>query len=95
MCPKCQSLDWDHIESAGKGEIYSFVMPAQPTFAWMEYPYVVAIIALDEGTRLISNIVGVPPEQVSIGQRVEVCYDTFDPDGLVLPMFRLADGLAV
>ena len=73
-------MEWDTIESNGRGEIYSYVMPAQPTFSWMDYPYVVAIVALDEGTRLISNVCHVSPVDLKIGQRVEVFYETFEPE---------------
>jgi uncharacterized OB-fold protein len=49
-------------------------------------PYVVALIQLDEGPRLVSNVVGVDPELVAIGQRVQVEFDRVGPDA-VLPRF--------
>ena len=49
-------------------------------------PYVVALIQLDEGPRLVSNVVGVDPDLVAIGQRVQVEFDRMGPDA-VLPRF--------
>ena len=56
MCPTCTSLDWDTVESSGRGTVYSYVMPQHPPMPFMEYPYIVALIELDEGVRLVSNL---------------------------------------
>jgi uncharacterized OB-fold protein len=87
MCPQCNSLAWDTIESTGRGRVHSFVIPRHPPFPWMEQPYVVALVALEEGTRLVANLCGIAPEAVTIGMPVQVCFETFD-EGLVLPQFR-------
>jgi hypothetical protein len=89
MCPACNSLAWDTIESSGRGEVYSFVMPRHPPFPWFEGTYIVVLVALAEGIRLVSNLCGVDPDDVTIGMPVEVFYEHFD-DGLVLPQFRPA-----
>jgi uncharacterized protein len=86
MCPHCQSLEWDTIESSGRGTVYSFVIPHHPPLPWFPEPYVVALVDLEEGTRLVSNIVGVAPEAVTIGMPVLVRFEAFDGD-LVLPLF--------
>lgn len=90
MCPRCNSLSWDAIESSGRGEVYSFVMPAHPPLPWFESPYIVVLVDLEEGTRLVSNLCGIAPGDVTIGMPVEVFFDHFD-DGLVLPQFRPVD----
>jgi uncharacterized OB-fold protein len=87
MCPKCNALEWDTVEATGRGELYAFVLPQHPPFPFMEYPYVVALVALDEGVRLVSNLCGVEPDDVRVGMAVEVFYVDFD-DGLVLHQFR-------
>jgi uncharacterized OB-fold protein len=87
MCPHCNALSWDTLESAGRGAVFSFVMPLHPPYPWFEYPYIVVLVDLDEGIRLVSNLVGIAPADVTIGMRVEVFYEHFD-DGLVLPQFR-------
>lgn len=89
MCPHCNSLDWDTVESSGTGTLFSFVMPQHPQFPWFEPGYIVALIDLEEGTRLVSNLVGIAPEEATIGMAVEVFFEHFD-DGLVLPQFRPA-----
>ncbi len=87
MCPSCNALGWDTVEASGRGTVHSFVMPQHPAFPFMEYPYIVALVDLAEGTRLVSNLVEVTPEQATIGMEVEVVYTEFD-GGLVLHQFR-------
>jgi uncharacterized protein len=86
MCPSCNSLDWSAVEASGRGTGFSFVVPRHPQFPFMEYPYIVALVELEEGTRIVTNIVGTIPEEVSIGLPVVVTFEHFD-DGLVLPQF--------
>jgi uncharacterized OB-fold protein len=90
-CPNCLSFDWTTIESVGKGSVHSFVVVHHPQVAGFEYPLVVALIDLDEGTRFISNLVGIAKEDVVVGMPVEVEWHEF-ADGLTLPLFRPAGG---
>jgi uncharacterized protein len=93
MCPHCQSLDWDTRTATGRGTVYSWVMPQYPPMPFMEYPYIVVLVALEEGIRLVSNLVDVAPEHVAVGMPVEVCFEEFDDsagDNLVLHQFRPA-----
>lgn len=87
MCPRCNSLGWDTVDASGRGTVYSFVVPQHPRYPWHDYPYVVALVELDEGVRLVSNLTGVDPDQVTIGMPVEVGFVTHDGD-LVLHEFR-------
>lgn len=90
LCPHCHSDDLEWSDVSGKGEIYSFTVarkPAGPVFA-EDVPYVIAMIALDEGPRMLTNIVTPDVEQVAIGDRVTVHYDDVAPD-LTLPKFTL------
>jgi uncharacterized OB-fold protein len=89
MCPACQSLDWEAVEASGRGTVFSFVMPEHPRFPFLEYPYIVALVELEEGTRLVTNLVGVAPDEVRIGQPVQVTFAEFDGD-VVLPQFTPA-----
>ena len=90
MCPQCHSLDWDVVEASGRGTLLSFVMPHHPPLPGFEPGrYIVALVELKEGTRLVTNLVGVEPAAAAIGMAVEVCFEEFD-GGLVLPMFRPA-----
>lgn len=89
MCPHCHSLEWDTLDSSGRGTVYSFVMPRHPRFPFFEDDYVVALIELEEGTRLVSNLVDVTPDDARIGMAVAVRFDEFD-GGVVLPVFTPA-----
>jgi uncharacterized protein len=91
MCPACNSLEWDTVESTGRGTVYSYVMPQHPPMPLMEYPYIVALVELDENVRLVSNLRDIAPADVEVGMPVEVFYETFDTlDGkdVVLHQFR-------
>ena len=87
MCPQCESFEWDTVEASGRGNVVSFVIPHHPPLPWLPEPYVVALIDLAEGTRLVSNIVGVAAEDVMIAMPVRVRFEHFDGD-VVLPLFE-------
>lgn len=89
MCPACNSLSWDTLDSTGRGTLYSFVMPQHPRYPWLDYPYIVALIELEEGIRLVSNLGGVSPSQATIGMPVEVDFVHHSED-LVLHQFKPA-----
>ena len=87
MCGVCGSFEWDTLRASGRGEVYSFVVHHHPPVPGFEIPYVVALIALEEGTRLVSNVVGIAPDQVQIGLKVELDFLKID-DALTIPVFR-------
>src|SRR3954464_7179560 len=89
MCPNCQSLEWETVQSTGKGEVFSFIIPHYPQVPMFEYPYVVAVVALEEGTRFITNVVDIDPHAVEIGMPVQVKFVAVD-DELTLPLFAPA-----
>ncbi len=88
-CPICWSADTDWIDACGKGTVYSYTVIAHndvPPFKdWL--PYVVALVELDEGPKLVTNIVGADPALLEIGQPVEVVFEKID-DQVTLPKFR-------
>ncbi|EHI10546.1 Zn-ribbon domain-containing OB-fold protein [Mycolicibacterium thermoresistibile] len=90
MCGSCQSLIWDAVESSGRGTVYSWVMPQYPPLPFFEYPYIVVLVELDEGVRMVSNLRDIDPADVKVGMDVEVFYETFNDDELVLHQFRPA-----
>jgi uncharacterized OB-fold protein len=87
VCSECHSFDWDTVTASGLGTLYSFVVAHYPVVAPFEHPNPVGLIQLDEGTRLVAQLVGVDRATLAIGQRVQVEFHTFDGD-LVLPQFR-------
>ena len=90
-CGHCRSFEWDTIRSSGRGTIYSFVVNHYPQVPAFDYPLVVALVELEEGTRLVANVEGIGPETVAIGTAVLARFETFD-DELTLPVFRPVDG---
>jgi len=86
-CTTCGCPDWDTIEASGEGTVYSYVVMHHPPFPAFAPPYVVALIELAEGVRMISNVVGVRPDEVRIGWPVRLEFQSYD-DELVLPVFR-------
>jgi len=89
MCGACGSLDWDTLRASGRGTVYSFVVYHHPPVPAFDIPYVVALIELEEGTRLVSNVVDISHEEVRIGMSVEVTFSKVDQE-LILPLFRPA-----
>lgn len=92
ICPKCHSMEAEWARLSGKGTIYSFTIyrvPYHPAFK-DDIPYVVAIIQLDEGPRLESNIIGCRVEDVRIEMPVEVAFDDVTSE-VTLPKFRPSD----
>jgi uncharacterized OB-fold protein/acyl dehydratase len=86
-CGACRSFEWDTVRANGRGEVYSHVTVHHPVVPPFEAPYDVALIQLDEGVRLVSNVIGVAPEDVRIGMPVEVVFEKVDEE-LTLPLFR-------
>ncbi len=89
MCSACRSLGWDTVEASGRGHLHSFVVNHHPRAPAFDYPLVVALVDLEEGTRLVSNLVDVEPAEVKVGMPLEVSFVRFGDD-LTLPQFRPA-----
>lgn len=86
-CASCGSFDWGTLEASGRGVVYSFVVNHHPQVPAFDYPLAVGLIELEEGTRLVSDIIGVDPGEVRIGMPVQVEFVRVD-DELTLPLFR-------
>ncbi|MBF6567658.1 MAG: Zn-ribbon domain-containing OB-fold protein [Candidatus Binataceae bacterium] len=91
LCPECLSPHTDWILSNGRGKIYTFTVTYQNTAAgFREFlPYVLAYVELDEGCRMLTNIVDCAPEQVTIGLPVAVVFDDVTSE-ITLAKFRPA-----
>jgi uncharacterized protein len=93
FCPECGSLEVEWVEASGRGTVYSFTVNRRGQADLPAYReagvYVLAYVELEEGPRVMTNIVECDPDQVKIGQRVEVVFhDT--GQGTALPRFRPA-----
>jgi len=80
------------IKFSGKGKIYSYTVIRVPPEGFKEYvPYIIAIIELDEGAKVLSQVVDVDPKDVKIGMRVRSCFRKIRSEndtGLVLYGFK-------
>jgi len=90
-CATCLSSNLEWVKTGGKGKVYSHmtVFAYQPTEFARDVPYVVAIVELDEGVRMMTNIVGCPPEEVECDMRVEVVFEKATEE-ITLAKFRPA-----
>ena len=91
FCPACGSLKVSWIAASGRGTVYSYTVNRRGQADLPAYHdagvYVLAYVELEEGPRIMTNIVDCSPDEVRIGQRVEVVFhDT--GQGNALPRFR-------
>ncbi|OBK22813.1 hypothetical protein A5634_06385 [Mycobacterium asiaticum] len=85
-CRQCLSADLAWTVSHGVGEIYSWTVVYRPVTTSFAPPYAPAIVSLDEGYQMLTNIIGVTPDELAVGMRVHVEFQTVQPD-LALPYF--------
>ncbi len=94
LCPSCGGGETRWTVLSGRGRVFSWIVVVHPipraAYA-EEVPYVVALIDLDEGARMASNIVGCAPGEVTAGMEVEVVFEKVT-DQVTLPKFRPAGG---
>ena len=87
VCTHCLSDDLEWVRSSGRGVVYSYTTvhrPQQPAFTT---PYVCAIVEVEEGWHMLTNLVDVEPGDVRVGLPVEVVFHAFD-GRITLPYFR-------
>ncbi len=92
-CPDCFSDDIKWVESKGEGKVYTYTVVENnaPSAFLGDMPYVVAIVRLDEGIQLLSNIVGCEPNDVECEMRVKVTFEKLS-DEFTLPKFSIVNG---
>lgn len=96
VCPDCLSYEFAWTQLSGRGEVFSYVVFHQlynKAFA-DDIPYNVAMVQLEEGPRMFSNIVGVDSndgDAVKVGDKVEVVFERATPE-ITIPKFRLRAG---
>ncbi len=89
VCPECASrkLVWTRV--SGKGHIHTFTAAEKSVFDDVKGPMVVALVELEEGAMMTSNIVNAHPATLSIGMAVKLCYEPISED-ITLPVFEAA-----
>lgn len=89
ICPVCLDPSYTWSPLSGRGTVQTYVVFERAyDLAWAdEVPYVVALVELEEGPVMLSNVIGVAPEAVRVGQPVTVTYERVS-DEAALPQFR-------
>ena len=83
LCAACQSRALEWRRSAGKGSVHTFTVNHRaPTAAFADdAPYVIALVDMDEGFRLMLNMLNCSVEEVAIGMRVRITFEPRGPNG--------------
>ena len=92
-CPECWSSNLGWAEASGKAKVYTYTVTmdmVEPKFV-PDLPYVLALVDLEDGIRMMTRIVECDPKDVEIGMDVEVVFEDIT-DEIALPMFRPAKG---
>jgi hypothetical protein len=92
LCTECMSAEVESIQASGCGKVVSYTIVRQAisqAYA-ADVPYVVALIRLDEGPTMMSNVIGCDPEQVEIGMPVEAIFEKWSEE-ITVPKFRARD----
>ncbi len=95
-CPHCLAVGWEYQESVGQGTVVSHTTVHRGPDATWEAPYVIGVVAVDEGWTMLTRLLVDPPDENAggalIGERVVVSFiDAHSPDSRRLPAFRLSD----
>ncbi len=91
MCPECGSTEWAWQKSSGTGKVFTWTVaarPLHPAFADAA-PYAPVVVEMEEGVRVLSELVDCAPADLAIDMPVEVVFDEVTPE-ITLPKFRKA-----
>ncbi|GAA3158033.1 Zn-ribbon domain-containing OB-fold protein [Nonomuraea roseoviolacea] len=86
VCPSCRSTSRSYVVARGEGTVFSYVVHHHPPVPGRETPFVVAVVELPEGVRIVGNVVDCPPDAVGIGMELRATYRAMD-DEVILPMW--------
>jgi len=88
-CPECGALDRGHVVASGRGTVFSYVVHRHPPVPGRELPILLVLVDLEEGVRMLGELLDTDPEKVEIGMPVVVDFQRIDDD-LTLPVWRTA-----
>jgi uncharacterized OB-fold protein len=94
FCPHCASHDVEWFTASGRGRLYSYVINHRPPPGFQDAaPYVIAVVELDEGPRMMSNVVGVEPspERLPADLPLEVAWEQLSEE-ITVPLWRPLGG---
>jgi uncharacterized OB-fold protein len=93
MCAECGSTEWEWAPSSGRGRVFTWTTTAvalHPAFKGAT-PYAPVVVEMDEGVRIVSEMVDCPPDELAIDMPVEVIFDAVTPE-VTLPKFKRSKG---
>ena len=90
-CPDCGALDRGHVVAVGRGTVFSYVVHRHPPVPGKELPIVIALIDLDEGVRMVGEVVDVADDEIEIGMPLQVDYNRIDDDADPARLEKSAD----
>lgn len=90
-CPSCGSTDLDWVTASGRATLHSYVISHRPAPGF-EPPTVIAVVETEEGTRMMTNIVGVEPVPDALPLDLPLQVDFEDRGEITVPVFRPAEG---
>jgi len=88
-CPSCGALDRGYVVASGRGTVFSYAIHRHPPVPGKELPILLPLVELDEGVRMVGELVDVPEDELRIGLVVQVDYRRIDEE-LTLPIWRKA-----
>ncbi len=86
--PGSDSTDWRYVDSSGRGSVYTYSVVYRPASPEFEVPYILAVVDLEEGCAMLTNIIDCSAEKIRVGLPVQVTF--LDVDGGSLPVFAPA-----
>ena len=89
MCAACGSTEWAWAPSSGQGRVFTWTLVARAMHPAFQHdtPYAAVVIEMEEGVRLVSQVIDCAPDELEIGMPVEVAFDDVTPE-VTLPKFR-------
>ncbi len=91
VCATCGSFAWTWTKSSGRGRVFTWTVAARPMHPGFANaaPYAPVVVEMEEGVRLVTQLLDVAPDALAIDMPVEVAFEAVTPE-ITLPMFRKA-----
>ncbi|WP_419825766.1 Zn-ribbon domain-containing OB-fold protein [Sphingomonas sp.] len=90
ICSHCRSFEWDTVEASGRGSIYTFAVHHAPPLPGFSIPFVIVLVELEEGVRMIGDLVGNSTDAaLKIGAPVTAAIMADEGDNMLLVRWRL------
>jgi uncharacterized OB-fold protein len=93
FCPNCTSRDLEIFAASGRATLYSYIINHRPLPDMGTEPHSIAVVTLEEGPRMMTNIIGCPqtPEALELDMQLQVVFEPQN-DAITLPLFKPTEG---